>query len=772
MKIFHKLFLLLITVSILPLAFTAALFIWESRSSQKELQQSITTTGERSTRAGEQALFRQSGNNHLQIVSDKAATLQSVLETIRRAVMLEGFLARQALLDEPSDHPPTVYPAHQAAAWKADAGSDFAREIHGRKPYAIYHLAPGTTLEAARPALDRLAWLAPFFQYNQRYLPWCKSSYIGHHSGLIIGYPGGAAFPEDYDPRTRYWYEKAVQKDRVIWTKMYLDKDGRSIVMTYAVPMKDEQGRLMGVAAVDVSITEFIRQLFDLSGIPVSDAILMDYKGRIRISSEVGGRRALNLQPHLSVKPPRVQDYAGGAFLPVYRAISADKSLKSGLITPDGRGTEESEVWDSPEIFAFSKISAGMSDEESMDWYYVVRTPVETILKPAGDIKRSLDSFQQDLTRSVTERVKRSWRLIIAMIAGSLLLALLLAFWSARSATRPLLDISDAVKKIADGDYEARLKNASQDEIGQVAVAINGMAKGLKEGHFIKSTFQRYVAPTVVQALLDDPGRLELGGIKRDMTVFFSDIAGFTPLAERLNPETLVELINEYLSAMTLCIFAQEGTIDKYEGDAIMAFWGAPLEQPDHALRACRAALDTRVALKALQGKWRKKGLPELEMRIGLNTGSMVVGNMGSMVKMDYTVLGDAVNLGARLEGANKAYGTKILINESTFKAASASIVAREVDLLTVKGKAHSTRIYELLSLKGGLSDKNIDGYRIFEQGLAAYRKRDWSAAENCFTRSEMLLEGDPASQIFLKRLSAFKDAPPPPDWDGSFNLG
>lgn len=761
MKIFHKLFLLLIAVSVLPLAVAAFFLVWEQRSSQKEFLKKVALTGQKSMLAGEQALYHQSSRNHVQIVSGKAYTLQVVLETIRRAAMLEGFLARQALLDDPSDHPPTAYPANQAAAWLADKSSEFARETYRLKPYTVYHIAPGVALEKVKPALDRLAWLAPFFQYNQTYLPWCKSSYIGHRDGLIIGYPGGSAFPGDYDPRTRYWYEKAVQKGRVIWTKMYLDKDGKSIIMTYAVPMADEAGRLLGVAAIDVAVSDVIAQLFDLGDLPVDDAVLLDYKGRVRISASGIGRRELKLEPILAVKPPYVKDYNHGVFLPVYRALSAAGAPSSGLLA-SGDGA----------LFAYSKLSVGMTDESAMDWYYAVKTPVESIIKPAEDIKRALDAMQSDLTDSIAERVRRSWRLIVLMITGALLLALSLALVSARSATRPLLRIADAVGKIAGGNYDTRLEASSQDEIGQLAGAINGMALGLKEGHFIKSTFQRYVAPSVVQALIENPDRLELGGVKREMTVFFSDIAGFTPLAERLSPEALVELINEYLSAMTLCIFASEGTIDKYEGDAIMAFWNAPIEQSDHALRACRAALDTRVALKALQGKWRAKGLSELEMRIGINTGPMVVGNMGSMVKMDYTVLGDAVNLGARLEGANKAYGTKILISENTFKTVSTSIEAREVDTLTVKGKVQSTRIYELLALKGALPVKRSDGYKTFEQGLACFRNRDWSGAQEAFSLSDKILGGDSVSQLFLKRVSGFRATPPPESWDGSFNLG
>jgi len=219
-----------------------------------------------------------------------------------------------------------------------------------------------------------------------------------------------------------------------------------------------------------------------------------------------------------------------------------------------------------------------------------------------------------------------------------------------------------------------------------------------REKKRIRGAFSRYVAPALVDQIMHDPAMLRLGGEKRVCTVFFSDIAGFTTLSEGLSPEQLVEFLNTYLTEVTDIILAHGGMLDKYEGDAVMAVFGAPILQPDHAERACRAALAVQARLTELRGAWKERGLPQFITRIGLNSGEMVVGNMGSRERFDYTVIGDAVNLGSRLEGANKQYGTYLMISEATRELAGANkFVTRELDMIRVKGKAEPVRVYELM---------------------------------------------------------------------------
>jgi adenylate cyclase len=216
---------------------------------------------------------------------------------------------------------------------------------------------------------------------------------------------------------------------------------------------------------------------------------------------------------------------------------------------------------------------------------------------------------------------------------------------------------------------------------------------------FIRTTFSKFVSQDVVEELLANPEAISLGGSKKEITVFFSDVRGFTTISEALSPEGLVSLLNEYLSEMTELIIDYRGTIDKYMGDAIMAFWGAPARNDDHAYYACVAAIAQYRALQQLQKRWSERNIPVIDIGIGINTGLAVVGNMGSSRRMDYTLMGDTVNLGSRLEGITKTYGVKICISEFTYERVKDRVYARELDLVRVKGKLEPVRIYELMGL-------------------------------------------------------------------------
>jgi len=221
-----------------------------------------------------------------------------------------------------------------------------------------------------------------------------------------------------------------------------------------------------------------------------------------------------------------------------------------------------------------------------------------------------------------------------------------------------------------------------------------------QEKKYIRQTFSKFVSKSVVDELLKDPSKMKLGGDKKILTVLFSDIRGFTSISERLTPEELVEHLNIYLQSMTDIILKYFGTLDKYIGDAVMAFWGAPIEMEDHALKACKASLEMMEALKVMNAKWESENKPILEIGIGINTGDMIVGNMGSAARMDYTLMGDNVNLGSRLEGTNKFYKTGIIISEFTYQYVKNDVITRELDLIRVKGKALPVKIYELVAIK------------------------------------------------------------------------
>lgn len=286
----------------------------------------------------------------------------------------------------------------------------------------------------------------------------------------------------------------------------------------------------------------------------------------------------------------------------------------------------------------------------------------------------------------------------------------------------------------------------------------------------LKGTFQKYVSPAIVNEILANPQNIELGGKKQRMTVLFSDVRGFTTISEKLDPRVLSQVLNEYLTPMTRLVFESKGTLDKYMGDAIMAFFGAPIPYPDHAKYACLCALKMIEQLKVIQSEYEKKNYPKIDIGIGINTGDMSVGNMGSDIVRSYTVMGDAVNLGSRLEGITKQYGSKIIISEFTYNDIKNDFTCREIDWVRVKGKLQPVKIYELLS-KEPIPLQNQEMLKYFTEGTQHYHQKQWEKAIESFNLSLNLVPSDPASQLYLKRCQNYLQTPPEDDWDGVFEM-
>ena len=293
------------------------------------------------------------------------------------------------------------------------------------------------------------------------------------------------------------------------------------------------------------------------------------------------------------------------------------------------------------------------------------------------------------------------------------------------------------------------------------ASVLNYSVEG-RQRRFIKNVLHHYLSADVIERIIESPELLRLGGEEREITSFFSDVAGFTTISEKLSPHELVGLLNAYLSEMTDIILAAGGTLDKYEGDAIVAFWNAPLDDPGHVLKACRAALACQAKMGQSASRFEHRFGHILRARIGLNTGPAVVGNMGSSRRFDYTAMGDTVNLAARLESACKFYRVPLLAGESAFARVKDEIAGREVDLVRVSGKTRPVRIYELVGEKSQLSPDGLRGIEIHHRALRDYRDRRWDAAIEGFKT----LAGDPLAGLYLERCLRFKQDPPPADWD------
>lgn len=360
------------------------------------------------------------------------------------------------------------------------------------------------------------------------------------------------------------------------------------------------------------------------------------------------------------------------------------------------------------------------------------------------------------------------------------LLALALGLWGAwflsKRLANPIMSLLKSTQAVHGGNLAITIEGLPEDEIGQLGDSMNIMIAELRKKQDLQAVMSTYIDPRVVEKIIL-PGRAEvLAGQKQIMTIFFSDIAGFTSISERLSPSGLVKMVNRYFTLMTECIKAEGGIIDKFIGDSIMAYWGPPfIIEEEQAAAACRAAIRQREALVQFRQELPdllglRKDIPEINIRIGLATGEVVVGNIGSDTARSYTVMGDIVNLASRLESANKQYGTSIIISEATMRMADRHIEAMELDRIIVKGKTEPVEIYELLSLNGEL-DADIELRRIrFAEALVAYRNQDWLVAGAVFTE---LFEkfNDKTAKTFIERISLLHTHSLGSGWDGVWRM-
>jgi adenylate cyclase len=288
-----------------------------------------------------------------------------------------------------------------------------------------------------------------------------------------------------------------------------------------------------------------------------------------------------------------------------------------------------------------------------------------------------------------------------------------------------------------------------------------------KERRLAGEAMDRYLSPAVGRWVLEDPRRLGLGGELREMTVLFTDLRQFTTLSHELPPETLVALLNRYRAIMSDVVFGHDGVIVQFAGDAIEAFWNAPMTQPDHARRACQAALDMSAAVEAIRPEFAVRGWRELDLGIGINTGRMVVGNFGSRRRLEYAVVGDPVNVAARLEGLTKLYGARVVAGEDTRTAAGSDFVWRFLDLVTVKGRPAPLRVWEVMGRAGRLDAEALQRLERYHEGVELYRARRFGLAAKLFAGLIEAAPGDGPIAFYLERSRQALLDPPPPHWDG-----
>ena len=534
------------------------------------------------------------------------------------------------------------------------------------------------------------------------------------------------------------WYTTA--RDYPIWTEARTIRSGAEAVpgVTYAAPIHDGEGNLLGVATINFDISAISRFL-DTN--PVGKAgfafiIEKTAAGELRViahpnpeilthaTKDERGRTQYEFVPHGNLSDERVV-----RFMEVLSQKNVDylgQDLWTFRYTAGGT-----------EYFgSYRKITGA----DMPGWIVAQVIPYKEIMGP----------------------VERNNLETLGIGAALCILIVIVSAWVSALVAKPLRRIALDSEAIGRFELEPRPLERSQiREVDQLMLATHDMKRGLR-------SFRKYVPADLVREILASGGEAELGGQKATLTIFFSDIADFTTISELLSPEDLVEQLAEYFEAMSRALREQPpGTLDKFIGDSIMAFWGAPAPNPEHAVTACRSALHCQEHLKELQDKWAREGKPLFHQRIGINTGEVIVGNMGSITRLNYTVVGETVNSASRFEGLNKVYGTRIIIGENTRELVKEQFLARPLDLVSVKGSAKGVRIYELMAEMSGADERARTMARFAATALDLYLARRWDEARTWYGK---ILEMDPADRpagILNERCRLYLENPPPFDWSG-----
>lgn len=410
------------------------------------------------------------------------------------------------------------------------------------------------------------------------------------------------------------------------------------------------------------------------------------------------------------------------------------------------------------------------------------------LLDGLNDLQRTVQS-QRELAQTKMEtmsgaaalqasrRQRNVLWLTAAATTSTVLLGLVVAWLITTRLTRPVRSLMTAMNDVRDGNLDVQLAAATTDEVGALTESFNFFVRELRAKEQIKRTFGKYIDPRVLEHVLEQPGAATVAGGRCVMTVMFADLAGFTSLSERLTPSLMVTVLNRHFGLQALAVQRHGGVVDKFVGDSIMAFWGPPFVRPEeHAQLACRAVAAQLEALDVLRRELPeltglRKDPPSIDLRIGLCTGEVVVGNIGSENTRSYTVIGDTVNLAARIEGVNRVYGTRVLAGESTARAAGDNLAVREIDAIAVKGKTEPTRIFELLGGPGEADDKALRLRDLFAVALVAYRAQEWDRAEAAFRSCLAVRPEDGPATVFLERVRALRERPPGTGWDGVWRL-
>jgi adenylate cyclase len=516
-----------------------------------------------------------------------------------------------------------------------------------------------------------------------------------------------------YSVTDQEWYREANESNGERWFTLTTHPDGERLAVALAGPI-DVQQKRAGVLAIIIELARVSNFLSQLTVGKSAGAFILDRHGTAIATPDPDASELNALKTDHPLFPVAVDaiTQVGASYDP-----ERGQAFRTHL-NRDGKAYE-----------------AVLTPISFPGWSLVTVVPESAFL---GPVQATIHKLLIGLA-------------ILIVAAG-----LLSAWLAQRLIARPLIKVVNEIRHVERFDLDKVERHPSKlTEIENLSGAIADMALGL-------AAFRKYIPADLVKRLISDGHGARLGGAVRPMTVMFVDLAGFTGMSERLG-DRIIPLISRYFDVVSAEIQNHDGTIDKFIGDAVMAFWGAPASNPDHAILACRAAL-------ACQGAVRDSGLIDdagqaVKIRIGINSGDMLVGNIGSEVRLNYTVIGDAVNIASRLEGANKLYGSQIIIGPETRRLAGDHVLVRELDRLAVYGRTGGLKIYELLGMTDEFSG-SPDWVEFYEAGLASYRVRDFAAAIRDFEKVQNLRKPDQASSLMIERCRQQLDAPSNDAWD------
>jgi len=562
-----------------------------------------------------------------------------------------------------------------------------------------------------------------------------QSSFGAGHSELheyVVGDTGAWApslrqSDYGYDPRRDQFYAAARNARARVWVSPYVFFDEGVPGITCASPYFDREGRLRGVFTVDFNLNALSR---------FAEALPFGEHGRVFVVTPDG---TVIAHPTLRL----VQVTGQGSRGQLVTVANAGDPLVQAWFDADKRRPEDrtahfSFTFDNQRYVAGRR---AVQLDRNVSWIVGAAAPESDFL---GLLAKNRTAA-------------------IVILAGALAFGVVVSLLLARRIAAPLATLATEMDRVGQFVLNDRPRLSTHfREVALIDRSLLAMKGGLR-------SFAYYVPTDLVRAMLASGQEAKLEGRTSELTVGFADIAGFTSIAERMPPDQLVQHLSRYFDELTRIITTSGGTIDKFIGDAIMAFWGAPTPEPDHAARACEAAIRCQRILGELRVSAQTPGLANLHARIGLASGEVLLGNVGTPERFNYTVMGDTVNLASRLESLNKVYGTSILVSEATYLAAKARVVARPIDIVQVKGKHLGVAVYEPLCLADDRDDQARQIASLSEQAFIAYRRRDFRTALDCFERVQSIRPDDNASEVLRKRCEAYLASPPPEDWTGDY---